>query len=158
MSEGGRKGKQEKEGAVTHLPGSVCNQAAQAGSSIRALLSAAPACTSKACVISNHTWMQALLWYKYVHTHTVRSVRSNPHKLWLQLQQSHMRMHTQRGADTAQTLIHSVALLSFCAMWSSSLAAAKGSELLKRWYLWIFWLSLAVCYLLMFNVHEVTYK
>lgn len=28
--------KEEEEGAVTHSPGSVCNQAAEAGASIRA--------------------------------------------------------------------------------------------------------------------------
>lgn len=60
MSKGGRRVEQE-EGAVIHSPGSVCNQAAEAGSSIRAQMRTAPDHTSKAYVISNHTWSQVLL-------------------------------------------------------------------------------------------------
>ena len=93
VSEGGRGGGGGGGGrvAVTHSPGSVCNQAAEAGGSIRPSLSSAPACTSKTCVISNHTWKQERLGHAHAHTHThtVRCVRSNPHKLITTITHAH---------------------------------------------------------------------
>lgn len=123
--------------AVTHSPGSVCNQAAEAGGSIRPSLSTAPACTSKTCVISNHTCKQERLGHAHTRTDkdTHTRVRSNPHKLWLQ--QSHMRTLSQRGADTAHTVIHSVALSSVCAAPSCDKRQRAVKALIPVKLLWV---------------------
>ena len=125
--------------AVTHSPGSVCNQAAEAGGSIRPSLSSAPACTSKTCVISNHTWKQERLGHAHAHTHTHTHTQSDvcavTHTNWLQ--QSHMRTLSQRGADTAHTVIHSVALLSVCAAPSCDKRQRAVGALIPAKPLWV---------------------
>lgn len=46
-------------------------------------------------------------------------------------EQSHIHMHTQRGADAAHTMIHSVVLLSGATQSSSLAGRQKGSRLSK---------------------------
>lgn len=117
------------EGAVTHSPGSVCNQAAEGGSSIRAQLSAVPACTGEACVIAKHTWMQELLRHEHVHTHTQSDVCAVTHTNCDYSYRNHTCAHTHSAGS--RYCSHSDLLCSFVVlMWHAKLIT--GCKLSKQ--------------------------